>query len=134
LDRMAKHDLLVISDADVRVPVDFLANVVDPLRDTTSNAAQAPASKSKGTVQSPCGLVNCFYCLANPTTLAMQWEAIAINADFWSQVLQSQSIKPLDFALGAVMVTRRKQLEEIGGFAALVDCLADDYQLGNRLA
>ena len=63
----------------------------------------------------------------------MQWEAIAINADFWSQVLQSQSIKPLDFALGAVMATRREQVEEIGGFAALVNCLADDYQLGNRI-
>jgi len=135
LDRLAKHDLLVISDADVRVPVDFLANVVEPLReDKTAHAAQAPASKSNGAVQSPCGLVNCFYCLANPTTLAMQWEAIAINADFWSQVLQSQSIKPLDFALGAVMATRRQQLTEIGGFTALVNCLADDYQLGNRIA
>ena len=64
----------------------------------------------------------------------MQWEAIAINADFWSQVLQSRSLKPMDFALGAVMATRRRQLQEIGGFAALVDCLADDYQLGNRIA
>jgi ceramide glucosyltransferase len=78
--------------------------------------------------------VCCFYRLANPTTLAMQWEAIAINADFWSQVLQSRSLKPIDFALGAVMATRRTQLQEIGGFAALADCLADDYQLGNRIA
>jgi ceramide glucosyltransferase len=79
------------------------------------------------------GLVTCFYRLANPTTLAMQWEAVAINADFWSQVLQAQSLKPLDFALGAVMVTRRQALREIGGFAALADCLADDYQLGHRI-
>jgi ceramide glucosyltransferase len=80
------------------------------------------------------GLVNCFYRYANPTTLAMQWEAIAVNADFWSQVLQGASFRKLDFALGAVMATRRKQLEEIGGFRALVDCLADDYQLGSRIA
>ena len=33
-------------------------------------------------------LVNCFYRLANPSTTAMRWEAVAINADFWSQVLQ----------------------------------------------
>jgi ceramide glucosyltransferase len=64
----------------------------------------------------------------------MKWEAVAINADFWSQVLQSKSLKPLDFALGAVMATRRKPLAEIGGFRALADCLADDYQLGNRIA
>jgi len=155
LEQLAKHDLLVISDADVRVPVDFLANIVEPLStnpslgmlETASSPRPSPPEKERekssplmvtmpkcAPVQSHCGLVNCFYCLANPTTLAMQWEAIAINADFWSQVLQSQSIKPLDFALGAVMVARRQQLAEIGGFAALVDCLADDYQLGNRIA
>lgn len=116
LELLVKHDILVISDADVRVARDLLANVVAPLQ--------------SGEV----GLVNCFYRLANPSTPAMRWEEVAINADFWSQVLQSQSLKSLDFALGAVMATRRKQLAEIGGFAALSECLADDYQLGNRIA
>ncbi|PYJ60114.1 MAG: hypothetical protein DME24_10705 [Verrucomicrobia bacterium] len=116
LQRLTRHDLIIVSDADVRVAPDLLTNMVSPLRD--------PAV----------GLVNCFYQLANPATLAMQWEAIAINADFWSQVLQCRSIKPLDFALGAVMATTRQQLEAIGGFNALVDFLADDYQLGNRIA
>ena len=88
----------------------------------------------KSKIENPVGLVNCFYLLANPSTFAMQWEAIAINADFWSQVLQAQSLKPIDFALGAVMAIRKQQLAEIGGFAALADCLADDYQLGNRIA
>lgn len=116
LERLAQHDHLVVSDADTRVPPDFLAQVLQPLRDPQA------------------GLVNCFYALANPTTLAMQWEAVATNADFWSQVLQSRTLKPLDFALGAVMATRRQQLNEIGGFRALVDYLADDYQLGNQIA
>jgi ceramide glucosyltransferase len=116
LEKIAKHDSILVSDADVRVPPDFLANIVAPLRDPKI------------------GLVNCFYRLANPTTLAMQWEAVVINADFWSQVLQAASLKPLDFALGAVMLTRRKLLEEIGGFNAVVDCLADDYQLGHCIA
>jgi ceramide glucosyltransferase len=129
LERLAKHDLLVISDADVLVPPDFLVNIVAPL-------CQVPLAHpiGEGSGVRTCGLVCCFYRLANPTTLAMQWEANAINADFWSQVLQSRSLKPLDFALGAVMATRRQQLTEIGGFAPLVDCLADDYQLGNRIA
>ncbi|MGO8765456.1 MAG: glycosyltransferase [Limisphaerales bacterium] len=116
LEKSAKHELLLISDADVRVPPDFLANFVAPLRD--ENFA----------------VVNCFYRLANPATTAMQWEAVAINADFWSQVLQSQSLKPLDFALGAAILTRRKALEGIGGFKSLVNCLADDFQIGNRIA
>jgi ceramide glucosyltransferase len=119
LECLAKHDILIVSDADVRVPCDFLANVVMPLKESK--------------IEKRVGLVNCFYRLANPSTFAMQWEAVAINADFWSQVLQAQSLKPIDFALGAVMATRKKRLTEIGGFAALADCLADDYQLGNRI-
>ena len=116
LEPLSKHELLVVSDADVKVSPDFLSNVVVPLEDPQA------------------GLVNCFYELANPTTLAMNWEAVAINADFWSQVLQSQSLKPLDFALGAVMATRKQLLAKIGGFAGLANCLADDYQLGKRIA
>jgi ceramide glucosyltransferase len=114
--RAKTNELLVISDADVRVPKDFLANAVVPLRDTGV------------------GLVNCFYRLAHPTTLAMRWEAVAVNADFWSQVLQANTIKPQDFALGAAMVVRRETFERAGGFEALLDFLADDYQLGRRIA
>ncbi|HEY5915094.1 MAG TPA: glycosyltransferase, partial [Verrucomicrobiae bacterium] len=116
LEKLSKHETLVISDADVRVPPDLLANVVAPLQEPQA------------------GLVNCFYQLANPSTLPMQWEAVAINADFWSQVLQSRSLKPLDFALGAVMATRRDLVNGIGGFGGLANCLADDYQLGHRIA
>ena len=116
LRREVRHDILVVSDADVSVPSDLLVNLVAPLRDPEV------------------GLVNCLYRLANPSTIAMQWEAVAVNADFWSQVLQSQSLKPIDFALGAVMATTVGRLDAAGGFAALADVLADDYQLGNRIA
>ena len=115
LQRLAQNEIIIVSDADVLAPLDFLQNVVAPLKDEAN------------------GLVNCFYRLANPSTPAMRWEAIAVNADFWSQVLQSQTLEPLDFALGAVIAVRRDSLEKIGGFDALADYLADDYQLGNRL-
>jgi ceramide glucosyltransferase len=116
LEQLAEHDLILISDADVRVPPDFLASFVAPLRDQKT------------------ALANCFYRLANPVTTAMRWEAVAINADFWSQVLQAQTLKPLDFALGATILVRRSALDEIGGFSSLANCLADDYQLGHRIA
>ncbi|HKW29090.1 MAG TPA: glycosyltransferase [Verrucomicrobiae bacterium] len=116
LERSAKYELMLVSDADVRVPPDFLANAVVLLRDDKT------------------ALVNCFYRLANPVTTAMRWEAVAVNADFWSQVLQAASLKPLDFALGAAILVRRKALTEIGGFKSLAHCLADDYQLGHRMA
>lgn len=116
LERAASHDFLAVSDADVCAPKDFLANAIQPLAD------------------SGVGLVNSFYRFANPATIPMHWEAIAVNADFWSQVLQSQALKPLNFALGAAMVIRRETLKQSGGFETVVHVLADDYQLGNQIA
>jgi len=116
LARRAKHDVWCVSDADVFVPEDFLTHIVAPLSDPDV------------------GLANCFYQLATPANLPMRWEAIAVNADFWSQVLQSNTIQPQRFALGAVMVTRRENMERIGGFESLLDYLADDYQLGHGIA
>ncbi|MBA4149206.1 MAG: bacteriohopanetetrol glucosamine biosynthesis glycosyltransferase HpnI [Verrucomicrobia bacterium] len=116
LERLAKHELVIVSDADVRVPNDYLANAIQPLADPKV------------------GLVNSFYKFANPSTYPMHWEAVAVNADFWSQVLQSQKLKPIDFALGAAMIIRRETLNATGGFERLVHYLADDYQLGNGIA
>lgn len=116
LEDLATHDLLLVSDADVLVPADYLANIVPPMRDPKI------------------GLVNSFYRLANPSTTAMRWEATAVNADFWSQVLQAKMLGPIDFALGASMLFRKDRLAEIGGFKGMVDHLADDFQLGNRMA
>jgi len=132
LELLAEHEIIVVSDADVRVPPDLLANLVAPLTPTLfpSDGERGSGGMGEGNV----GLVFCFYRFANATTLAMQWEMISVNADFWGQVLQGASFRKLDFALGAVMAMRRQQLVESGGFHALVDYLADDYQLGNRIA
>ncbi len=116
LEPHIRHGLVMISDADVKVSADFAANVAPLLADPEV------------------GLVNCFYRLANPSTAAMQWEAVAINADFWTQVLQSRSLRAVDFGLGAVMTLPAARLKEMGGFRALTDFLADDYQLGQQVA
>ncbi|MCP5527251.1 MAG: glycosyltransferase [Verrucomicrobiales bacterium] len=112
----AKHDVLVISDADVKAPPDLLTNLVAPLQD--------PAV----------ALVSPFYRNAEPATMAMHCEAIAVNADFWTGVLQARRFGPLRFALGAVMTVRRTAVEAIGGLGVLADYLADDYELGRRVA
>lgn len=115
LARKARHEHIVIADQDVFIAPDFLPTLAAPMRD--------PAV----------GLVNCFYILANARGLAMRLEAVAVNADFWSQVLQGNTLKPMEFALGAVILTRRTALDSIGGFETLLEYLADDYQLGNRI-
>jgi len=116
LEQHISQPLVIVSDADVEAPNDLAASI-------------APLLSAPGA-----GLVNCFYQLANPATTAMRWEVIAINADFWSQVLQARSIGPIDFALGAVMAMPATMLEQVGGFAPLADFLADDYELGRNVA
>jgi len=116
LEKKAKHPFWIVSDADVFAPEDLLAEI-------------AP-----GFAREDVALVNCFYRLPAPATPAMVWEAIAVNADFWSQVCQSNSMKPMNFALGAVMAVRKTALEGIGGFSSLLNHLADDYQLGRRIS
>jgi len=116
LERKAKHAFWVISDADVLAPFDLLSEIAPKF------------------LQSEVALVNCFYKLPPAKTAAMVWENIGVNADFWSQVCQSNSLKPMNFALGAVMAVRREAFEKIGGFKSLLNQIADDYQLGRRLA
>ncbi|MGV3774250.1 MAG: glycosyltransferase [Verrucomicrobiales bacterium] len=116
LGQQTEYEHTVVSDADVAAPPDFLAQIISQL------------------LRNKAGVVNAFYYLAEPKNLAMKWEAVAVNADFWSQVLQGISLKKMDFALGAVMATTRSHLQAIGGFESLVEYLADDYQLGNKVA
>lgn len=116
LEPLAKYDLVVVSDADVRAPRQFVTALV--------------AAFEKPTV----GLVNALYRLDAPITLAMRWEALAVNADFWTGVLQSRRIEPMRFALGAVMAVRRRHVRDMGGFGILADHLADDFELGRRVA
>lgn len=111
------HDLVLVSDADVLAPPDLVSQMLLPLEGDPGVA-----------------LVHCFYRLANPSNTAMEWEATAVNADFWSQVLQSRTLAPMDFALGASMLMRRSALAGIGGFRAVADHLADDFQIGHRIA
>ncbi|MGB0580555.1 MAG: glycosyltransferase [Limisphaerales bacterium] len=111
----AKHEVFCLSDADTCVSKDFLIQLVQPLRDDKV------------------GVANSCYLAANPRNAAMWWEAIGINADFWSQVLQAKDLGPMDFALGAVMAMRRETLKDIGGFEAVQEFLADDFQIGQRI-
>ncbi len=116
LHTRSAHPILCVSDADVWAPADFLSQAVVRL------------------AEAEVGLVNSFYSFQQAVGIGLRWEATAINSDFWSQVLQSASLRPLDFALGAAMVFSRDEFDRGGGFEPLSDLLADDFHLGHRLA
>jgi ceramide glucosyltransferase len=114
--REARHDIVVVSDSDVRVESGFLRAVVAPFHDPKV------------------GGVTCFYRGVTDGSFPANMEALGNTADFAPGVLVAWLFGDLDFMLGAVMATTKNHLAEIGGFEALVDYFCDDYELGNRLA
>ncbi len=118
MTREAMHDLVIVSDSDVRVESDFLRSVVAPFADPKV------------------GGVTCLYRGLTDDSPAANFEALGNSTDFAPGVLVAWLFggRKLDFMLGAVMATTKKHLAEIGGFESLVDYFCDDYELGNRIA
>jgi ceramide glucosyltransferase len=115
--RSARYDHFIVSDSDIRVPPDYLRRVVAPL------------------AEPGVGLVTCLYRGIAGPTVSSKLEALGISTDFCAGVLVARSIEDgLRFALGSTMAFRRQDLEAIGGFESFVDYLADDYELGKRIA
>jgi len=62
-------------------------------------------------------------------------ESLGISTDFAGGVLAARWLeKGVRFGLGSTLAFRRAELERVGGFRALLDYLADDYELGKRIA
>jgi len=115
--RAARHECLIVNDSDIRVAPDYLRRVLDPLSDAAI------------------GLVTCLYRGIANSTLGSRFESLGISTDFSAGVLVAQNIENgIRFGLGSTLAFRRRDLQAIGGFDAFVDYLADDYQLGSRIA
>ncbi|MBI1740830.1 MAG: bacteriohopanetetrol glucosamine biosynthesis glycosyltransferase HpnI [Acidobacteriales bacterium] len=113
----ARHEVLLVNDSDIRVAPDYLRRVIAPLADAAV------------------GMVTCLYRGVASGTLGSRLEALGISTDFVPGVLSARLIeKGLHFGLGSTLAFRRADLQAIGGFEAMVDYLADDYELGNRIA
>jgi ceramide glucosyltransferase len=114
--REARHEILLVSDSDVRVEPEFLRSVAAPFRDTST------------------GGVTCLYRGLAGDCVAATLEALGNSTDFAPGVLVAGLFGKLDFMLGAVMATTKAQLAAIGGFESLADYFCDDFELGNRIA
>jgi ceramide glucosyltransferase len=115
--RAARYDHLIVSDSDIRVEPDYLRRVVAPLADPEV------------------GMVTCLYRGIANATLGSRLESLGISTDFAAGVLVARSLEGgVRFALGSTMAFRQCDLEAIGGFESFVDYLADDYELGKRIA
>jgi ceramide glucosyltransferase len=115
--RQSYREYLIVNDSDIRVEPDYLRRVLAPLNDVKI------------------GLVTCLYRGVANSTLGSRLESLGISSDFCAGVLVAENIEHgIRFGLGSTLAFRRRDLQAIGGFEALVDYLADDYQLGSRIA
>ena len=112
----ARHEILVLTDGDVRVSPGYLREVVAPFAD--------------GRV----GAVTSFYRGIAEKNLGAELEAIGAASDFFAGVLMANWMEGITFGLSASIVTTKEWVARIGGFAAIADMLADDYELGHRIA
>ena len=115
LAREARHEIVVQSDGDVRVSPDYLKNVVAEFSD--------PAV----------GVASCFYRGVAEKNFWAEVEAVGAASDFFAGALVANLPRRVTFALGASVATTKTWLANIGGYEALADLLADDYEIGNRV-
>lgn len=109
---LARHDILVIADSDVRVGPDYLQRVIAPL------------------LEEGVGIVTCLYRGSPGPGLWSLLGAMFINEWFMPAVRITARCGSRSFVSGATIAMRRAALNRIGGFAAIADQLADDYRLG----
>jgi ceramide glucosyltransferase len=113
----AQYEHIVVNDSDIRVEADYLRNVMALLEDPKV------------------GLVTCLYRGVASPSLGSRLESLSISTDFSPGVLAARQLEGgLHFGLGSTLAFRRSDLASAGGFDALSDYLADDYEIGRRIA
>jgi ceramide glucosyltransferase len=116
LSREARHEILVLTDGDVRVGTNYLREVVAPF------------------IEESTGAVTSFYRGIAQHNLGAELEAVGASSDFFAGVLMAEWTEGINFALGASIVITKRWLSKIGGFESIAGTLADDYELGLRIA
>ena len=111
----ARHDLIVMSDSDIRVGPDFLRHV---------------AAEFSGDV----ALATCPYRALPGGSFWSRIEAAGMNTTFWQGVLTARMIDGMKFAVGPTTVARRKAIDAIGGIERVKNYLAEDFELGRLIA
>jgi ceramide glucosyltransferase len=114
LAREARYPILIVNDSDISVPAGYIRDVTAPLSDPGV------------------GLVTCLY-RAEAHDWPSRFEALAIATDFAPSTLVARLFGVSEFGLGSTLAFRTGDLERIGGFQAIADYIADDYQLGHKL-
>jgi ceramide glucosyltransferase len=115
MEAEAAHEILVVSDSDVRVTPDYLRAVALPFADTRVGAMCCP-----------------YRGVAAEGGLWARLEAVGMSVEMTAGVLVARSMEGMQFVLGPTMAFRRDAIRRMGGFRVTADYCADDFVLGNE--
>jgi ceramide glucosyltransferase len=125
--REAKYEHVLINDSDIFVGPQYLARVMASFAPTHSQTAQVGMVTAPYIGQAIAG--------AKGITVWSRLEALGISTDFMPGVLTARKLEGgIRFGLGSTLATTKTVLAKIGGLEVLVESLADDYEMGARIA
>lgn len=116
LAREARHDVLVISDSNVRVAGDYLVEIAALLADPAVGLVTHPIAG------------------VGERSLGSLFDHLHLAGSITPGVVAMKRLAGHDIVVGKSMALRRADLAAMGGFEAVKDVLAEDYVLGRRVS
>ena len=120
--REARYEHVLINDSDIFVSPHYLTRVMACFAEervglvTAPYIGRTPAARPAMTIWS-------------------RLEALGISTDFFPGVLAARRLEGgIRFGLGSTLATSKTVLAKAGGLEPLVEYLADDYEMGERIA
>ncbi|MEP6968182.1 MAG: bacteriohopanetetrol glucosamine biosynthesis glycosyltransferase HpnI [Pseudomonadota bacterium] len=113
--RAAKHEVLILSDADIRVTRGYLSAVVAAL--------EAPGV----------GAVSCLYLGEARAGAWSRLSAMGTDYEFLPNAVLGIALGLARPCFGSTIALTRETLGRIGGFEAVANHLADDYEIGRAV-
>ncbi len=113
----AAHEVLVMSDSDIRVAPGFLGAQAAEFSDPKVGVSSCP-----------------YRAVPGQGSFASELEAIGMNTEFLSTALVARMIEGMKFALGPTLTARKQVIADVGGWPHLAEFLAEDFVIGNSAA
>ena len=121
--REARYEHVLVNDSDIFVGPRYLERVMGSFADARVGMVTAPYL---GRAMAEAG---------GRVTVWSRLEALGISTDFMAGVLTARKLEGgIRFGLGSTLATTKTALGLAGGLEGLLESLADDYEMGARIA
>ena len=115
LSKEAKYGVIVASDSDVEVALNYLREVVAPL------------------LKPGIAMTTCLYRGKNVGDFWSNQTAMLMSVEEPAGALVANLLEGMKFGLGPTIAVRKEALEQIGGYEKFYDYSANDFILGNLI-